>query len=134
MANRAEFERETAEVCQTYNIGVIPYSPLAGGFLTGKYQQGAEIPASARADGAKRRYFNARGWSILAAIEDVARQRDNSISQIALGWLLTSPIVTSPIIGPRTVAQLEDNIGAVGLRLSPEEKDTLDKISDWREQ
>ena len=70
LANRAEFERELAEVCQTYGLGVIPYSPLAGGFLTGKYRQDDPLPESARADGAKTRYFNERGWAVLKAAEN----------------------------------------------------------------
>jgi aryl-alcohol dehydrogenase-like predicted oxidoreductase len=56
-----------------------------------------------------------------------------SISQIALAWLLTDPLMTSPIIGPRTLEQLQDNLGAVGLRLAPSEKELLDEASSWRE-
>jgi aryl-alcohol dehydrogenase-like predicted oxidoreductase len=127
LANRTEFEHEVAEVCQTYGIGVIPYSPLAGGFLTGKYQPDQPLPESARADGNKNRYFNEHGWAVLAAVEKIAAGREKSVSQIALAWQLSNPVITSPIVGPRTSAQLEDNLGAVGLRLTAEEMDQLNQ-------
>jgi len=133
LANRAEFERELAEVCQIYGLGVIPYSPLAGGFLTGKYHQDDPLPESARADSAKRRYFNAHGWAVLKAVETIAKKRSKSISQIALAWHLSNPVVISPIIGPRTLEQLADNLGAVGLRLNEEELDQLNGVSAWRD-
>jgi aryl-alcohol dehydrogenase-like predicted oxidoreductase len=131
LAHRAEFEREIGTVCSTYGIGVIPYSPLAGGFLTGKYKKDEPMPDSVRADGNKRRYFNEAGWKVLDAVREVAAEKGKSASQIALGWLLSEPVVTSPIIGPRTLEQLEDNLGAAGLRLTEEEKQKLDDASDW---
>jgi aryl-alcohol dehydrogenase-like predicted oxidoreductase len=131
LANRADFERETAEVCRTYGIGVIPYSPLAGGFLSGKYRKDKPIPDSVRADGNKKRYFNDYGWKVLGAVEEVAANTGKSVSQIALAWQLSDEVITSPIIGPRTIAQLEDNLGAVGLRLTNEEKQSLDHASEW---
>jgi len=133
LLSREEFERELAEVCQTYGIGVIPYSPLAGGFLTGKYQPDQPLPESARADGNKNRYFNERGWSILAAVEKIAVEREKSVSQIALAWQLSNPVITSPIIGPRTLEQLTDNLGAAGLRLATAELDQLNQASAWQE-
>ncbi len=132
LVHRAEFERETAEVCRAYDIGVIPYSPLAGGFLTGKYRQDAEPPDSVRAGGVKNRYFNAYGWGVLAAAEQIAGQREVSVSQVALGWQLSDALITSPIIGPRTMAQLTDNLGVAGLRLTEDEKKMLDEASDWK--
>src|SRR5262249_46901303 len=68
LAHRAEFERELAHLCLDQGLGVIPYSPLAGGFLTGKYRRGQPVPASDRADGVQKRYFNDRGWAILDAL------------------------------------------------------------------
>lgn len=132
LVNRAEYERELAEVCATYSLGVIPYSPLAGGFLTGKYRKG-DLPDSARVGGA-RRYFNDRNWSLLEKMEKMGREKGNfSISQVALGWLLSIPYITSPIIGPRNLDQLKDNMGAVGLRLTQEEMEVLDAASAWRD-
>lgn len=130
LVHRAEFERELVDVCRQYGIGVIPYSPLAGGFLTGKYRKN-QVPESARAKGASR-YFNDRNWDLLELMDSMGREKgDFSISQIALSWLLSDPVITSPIIGPRTLEQLEDNIGSTGLRLTPEEKTMLDEASDW---
>jgi len=132
LVRREEFERELARVCQTYGLGVIPYSPLAAGFLTEKYKREQAAPDSARSGGVKRRYFNDRSWTIHEAVEKLARSAGKSISQVALAWLLTNPLITSPIIGPRSLEQLHDNLGAAGLRLSPEEKSILDRVSAWQ--
>ena len=132
LVHRSEFERGLAEVCRQYGVGVIPYSPLAGGFLTGKYRKG-QVPDSARAKGASQ-YLNDRNWELLEKMETVGKDKgDYSISQIALAWLLSDPLITSPIIGPRTLEQLKDNLGSVGLRLSAQEKDLLNDASDWKE-
>jgi aryl-alcohol dehydrogenase-like predicted oxidoreductase len=133
LARRAEFERELAEVCKAYNLGVIPYSPLAGGFLTEKYQQNQAEPMSARINNVRRRYFNDKGLAIHEAAQDLAHQKSKSISQVALAWLLSNPLITSPIIGPRSLEQLQDNLGAAGFRLDPEEKKKLDGVSAWQE-
>jgi len=133
LAHRAEFERELADVCRIYKLGVIPYSPLAGGFLTGKYRPGLESGKSERTGGAQR-YFTDRNWAVLDRIEAMGKEKGGCTpSQIALAWLLSDPLITSPIIGPRSLDQLRDNLGAVGLRLTDEEKKGLDEASDWRE-
>jgi aryl-alcohol dehydrogenase-like predicted oxidoreductase len=132
LVHRAEFERELADVCRSYGIGVIPYSPLAGGFLTGKYRRD-QAPESARARGASR-YFNEKNWQLIDLMDSFSRQKgDYSISQVALAWMLYDPLITSPIIGPRTLEQLEDNLGAVGLRLSEDEKIKFDEASSWND-
>ena len=132
LVHRAEFERELASVCRTYQLGVIPYSPLGGGFLTGKYRRD-QVADSQRARGASR-YFNERNWSLLDKIEIITSQKNGaSISQIALAWLLSDPLITCPIIGPRDLEQLQDNLGAAGLRLSVEEKEQLDQASSWND-
>lgn len=134
LANRAEFERELIDVCRTYGIGVIPYSPLAGGFLTGKYHQDQPEPESDRARGVRSRYFNERGWGILQVVESIGVKYNKSASQVALAWLLADAVITSPIIGPRSLEQLADNLGATGFRLAPEDKLALDQASDWKNQ
>jgi aryl-alcohol dehydrogenase-like predicted oxidoreductase len=133
LAHRAEFERELAELCLTYGLGVIPYSPLAGGFLTNKYHRHQAEPESARLGGVKRRYFNEKGWAIHEAVEKLAISQGKTISQVALAWLLSDPVITSPIIGPRNLEQLEDNLGAAGFRLSLAEKNSLDEVSSWQD-
>ena len=134
LAHRVEFERELAEVCRAYGLGVIPYSPLAAGFLTSKYQPGQTEPESARLGGIRRRYFNEHSWAIHTAADTLAQQKGKTISQIALAWLLSDELITAPIIGPRSLEQLEDNLGAVGFRLTAEEKKSLDDASDWKDK
>src|SRR4051794_36124967 len=133
LAHRDEFERELEELCLDQKIGVIPYSPLAGGFLTGKYRRGADVPESARASGVQKRYFNERGWAIIDALEQVAQARGATISQIALAWLLSRPAVTSPIIGANRPEQLSDTLGALEVALTSAEIKQLDDASSWQE-
>lgn len=132
LAYRAEFERETREVCVTYGIGVIPYSPLAGGFLTGKYSRESET-ASVRAEGIRRRYFNERGWRILDAVKTVAEEIGSTPTAVSLAWLLAQPGMTAPIIGANNVEQLQASLAASDLRLSTAQVDMLTAASNWRE-
>jgi aryl-alcohol dehydrogenase-like predicted oxidoreductase len=125
LIHRAEFESELADVCRTYHLGVIPYSPLAGGFLTGKYKREAGLPQSGRAEHVRSRYFNEKSWAVLEKVEKTAREKNASVSQVALAWLLADAFVTSPIIGPRTLEQLQDNLGALDVPLTTEEKHAL---------
>jgi aryl-alcohol dehydrogenase-like predicted oxidoreductase len=134
LMHRPEFERELEAVCREYGLGVIPYSPLAGGFLTGKYAPEEPIPAESRGASSRRiqgYHRSPRGAGVLEALSRVAKERGKSVSQVALGWLLTRPSVTSPIIGPRSVEQLADNLGAAGLRLDDQECRMLDEASAW---
>ena len=128
LVHRSEFERELADMCRVYGLGVIPYSPLAAGFLTGKY--GPEnSPDSVRRERA-RRYFNDRNFELIRQMDQMGKEKgDRSVSQIALAWLLSDPLITSPIIGPRNLDQLQDNLGVAGLRLTAEEKQRLDDAS-----
>ncbi len=130
LAHRAEFERELKPLCEEEGVGVIPYSPLAGGFLTGKYRRDS-VPTSARAEGIQRRYFNDRGFAILDALDQIAAARGLAVAQVALAWLLTQPVITAPIIGANSVAQLSESLAAAGVRLSAEEMETLGKASAW---
>lgn len=132
LVHREEFERELAEVCREYQIGVIPYSPLAGGFLTGKYRQGSAIPPHSRGQSSQRirAYFTQQNWKLLDEMERIGMQKGGySISQVALAWQLANPLITAPIIGPKNIAQLEDNLGAAELRLTQEEMARLNEIS-----
>lgn len=131
LIHRAEFESELAEVCSTYSLGVIPYSPLAGGFLSGKYQRDGSEVNSPRAHGV-RKYFIEQNWLILEQMTQIATAHDASISQVALAWQLQTPPITSPIIGPRNVEQLQDNLGAVELRLTVDEMEELNQLSKWK--
>ena len=129
LVHRAEFERELAAVCKTYQIGVLPYSPLAAGFLTGKYRRNL-IPQSARAGGVKR-YFTERNWALLEHMDGLAKEKNANLAQIALAWLLADTLIVSPIIGANNPEQLKDSLGATEIHLSPSEKEILDKKSNW---
>ena len=133
LAHRDDFERELKEVCEKYEIGVIPYSPLAGGFLTGKYDREV-IPESARAEGAKKKYFNEKGWRVLDAVREVAEQAGYTPAAVALGWLLSLPVITAPIVGANSVEQLKGSLAVVDLSLSDEQVEKLNQASEWREE
>jgi aryl-alcohol dehydrogenase-like predicted oxidoreductase len=132
LISRAEFERELKDVCVTYGIGVIPYSPLAGGFLTGKYRQNRPAPESVRAKGLKHVLTDAN-FSLLDLMDSIGEEHKASVSQIALAWLLRDPVITSPIIGPNTMAQWVDNLGALAIKLSTIEMEALEHATRWRE-
>jgi len=113
---------------------VIPYSPLAGGFLTGKYRRGDPAPASARADGVQKRYFNDHGWIVLDMLSSVAAEHDVPPAQVALAWLLAQPTIAAPIVGANTPEQLATSLGAVDLALSADQLARLDAASAWQSQ
>ena len=131
---RQPFEQELEQVCLAYGLGVLPYSPLARGFLSGKYRRGEQAPADGRLAGSPRLVEYARQeqvWQVLESLEALGGKQAASTSQLALAWLLHRPSVTSPIIGPRTLEQLEDNLGALQVRLDPQAIEQLDQVSGW---
>ena len=128
---REEFERELRDVCKTYGIGVIPYSPLAGGFLTGKYRKNAPLPESKRAEGRKRA-MTEQNFNLLFELEALATPRKVSIAQIALAWILADPVITSPIIGATSIDQLDENFGALNVKLTEDELARLNKMTEWK--
>ncbi len=132
LVHRAEFEQELRDVVQAYGLGVIPYSPLAGGFLTGKYRQG-EQTASVRAEGVKRRYVSEKSWRILDVVREVAEELGVSPAAVSLAWLLAQPAVTAPIVGANSVDQLRANLAALDVVLSSEQLSRLDQVSAWQE-
>jgi len=131
--HRAEFERELQPLCLDQGIGVIPYSPLAAGFLTGKYRRDTPLPESARAGGVQKRYMNERGFAAVDKLEEVGGNHDATIAQTAIAWALANPAVTSAIIGANTIAQLEDTTKGAEVKLSAEEKAALDAVTGWEE-
>ncbi len=131
LVHRAEFERELEPLCLDQGIGVIPYSPLAGGFLTGKYRRGGDLPDSARADAVRNRYMNEQGFAAVDKLEKIGQSHDATIVQTAIAWILAKPAVTSAIIGANTTAQLQDTIMGADLKLSAEEIELLDATTAW---
>ena len=133
LVHREEFERDLADVVQAYGLGVLPYSPLAGGFLTGKYQQARQLPKSARAERIRERHFTERNFELLSAMESVAQARGRGTQEVALAWLLANPLVTAPIVGANSVEQLQASLSVAGFRLGQAELETLNNLSNWRE-
>jgi aryl-alcohol dehydrogenase-like predicted oxidoreductase len=116
-------------MCRTYGFGVIPWSPLAGGLLTGKYRRGAERPAGSRYEkSAPFHRDNERALETAEKLVAVAEEKDCPASQFALAWCMAQPGVTSPIIGPRTMEQLEDNLQALEVKITAEEEERVNAI------
>lgn len=129
-------EWEILPLCRAEGIGVIPWSPLAGGWLTGKYRRGQPPPPDSRVGRADRwddlpeQRENEQTWQIIDALLEVSKECGKSPSQVALNWLLQQPGVTAPIIGARTLAQLDDNLGSVGWLLTADQLAKLSTVSD----
>jgi aryl-alcohol dehydrogenase (NADP+) len=132
-----DIEFELVDVCGNENIGILPWSPLAGGWLSGKYERD-QLPTGATRLGEdpKRgmeayaeRNAQERTWQIIDAVRQVAKNRGVSMAQVALSWVTDRPAVSSVILGARTVEQLDDNLGAAGLHLSQDETLLLTQAS-----
>jgi aryl-alcohol dehydrogenase-like predicted oxidoreductase len=130
---RDEYERELEPLCLDQGVGVIPYSSLASGFLSGKYRAGEALPKTARASGVEKTYMNERGFRVLAAVGKVAASVSATAAQVALSWLAHRPGITAPIASATSVTQLEELLGGIELRLDPEATAALDQASAWRE-
>lgn len=133
-----QIEWELVEVCQAEGLGIIPWSPLRGGWLTGKYHRGMEAPPEGTrvANSTKNnwseawgRYANERTWTLIDTLGEIAQELGKSRAQVALSWVKDQPGVTAPIIGARNMAQLEDNLGTVGWALSAEQRARLNEVS-----
>jgi aryl-alcohol dehydrogenase-like predicted oxidoreductase len=133
-----EIEWEIVPACESTGLGLLPWSPLGGGWLTGKYTR-EERPTGATRLGENpdrgveaydRRSTQQRTWDVIDAVESIASGRGVSMAQVALAWLVDRPMVTSVILGARTLEQLEDNLGAAGLHLEDQEIERLDAASD----
>ena len=135
-----DIEHEIVPACLDANIGLLQWSPLAGGWLSGKYRKD-EAPTGATRLGEnpqrgmeawEARNADPRTWAVLDAVGTAAEAHDVSYSQIALAWLLAQPAVTSVILGARTVEQLQDNLGSTDVVLTPDELSALDAASTPR--
>jgi len=129
-------ERDLAPMAEELGLGVIPWSPLAGGVLTGKYQRSdlAAVPSSDPAGTRKNvvlahAMLTQRNLDIADEVGRIAGEVGRSPAQVALAWTLLNPAVVSPIIGARTVEQLEDNLGALEVQFTPGQKERLDRAS-----
>jgi aryl-alcohol dehydrogenase-like predicted oxidoreductase len=125
-------EYEFQSFAEYHNIGILVWSPLAGGFLTGKYSRANPAPAGTRfaEAGAFVPFDREMGYRVVETLKNVALRHNTSLARVALSWVLGRPAVSSVIVAARKVEQLEDNISAVDLRLSDEDVRLLDTASD----
>lgn len=124
-------ERELLPMARTYGFAIIPWSPLGGGLLTGKYQRGQDPPADTRFGDRNSVYYGRmsdRMYDAVDALKPLAEAKGVTLSQFALAWCMQQPGVTSPIIGPRTMEQFEDNLGALGVTFTADELKQIDRI------
>ncbi len=127
-------EANVLPACAAEGVGVLPWSPLAGGFLTGKYERG-EAPESGRAatDEYTAKRFTEENWAVLEAIRDIAETKDATPAQVSIAWLLHKDVVTAPIIGPKRLDHLEENVGALDVSLTDAEIERIEapKTPRW---
>ncbi len=130
-----DIEYEFTPLALDQGVGLVPWSPLGGGFLSGKYRRG-ERPTSGRlaylgdeSESSWRRRAVERNWQIIDAVGEIAEERGKTYAQVALAWLRAQPGVVSIVIGARTEEQLEDNLGSVGWDLTGDELDRLNRVS-----
>ncbi|WP_035563572.1 aldo/keto reductase [Hymenobacter sp. IS2118] len=126
-------EREHVPAARACGLGIVPWSPLAAGFLAGKYERdGAGATGEGRLSGPNpfgNQKFTDRNWQVLEALRTVAGQLDRPLAQVALAWAVAQPGVAAPIIGASKLAQLHDNLAALDVRLSPEQMRVLNEAS-----
>ena len=134
-----DVELELLYVVRNEGLGMIPWSPLRGGWLAGRHRRGLNAPVSgtrielASSQGwseSWERYNTEQTWAVIDAVAAVAKETGKSAAQVALNWLLCQPGVTGPIIGVRNLSQLEDNLGATGWRLNEEQVRGLNAVSE----
>jgi aryl-alcohol dehydrogenase-like predicted oxidoreductase len=114
---RSDYETALEPACLEHNVGVVSYSALASGFLTGKYRAPADAAKSARGKGIVEKFLNPRGLRIIAALDDVGRRLGASPASVALAWQIARPSITAPIASATTVEQLRQLVAATQLKL-----------------
>lgn len=126
-------ERQLIPMAQTYGLAIIPWSPLAGGFLSGKYRPDEPIPAGSRFDqfwkGFGADHYQNRTFEIIRGLQEIADEKECTLAQLAIAWQLHQPAITAPIIGPRTTEQLESALGALKVKLTADELARIDTIA-----
>jgi aryl-alcohol dehydrogenase-like predicted oxidoreductase len=129
-------EREVVPACKTNGLGILVWSPLASGFLSGKYRRGQPPPEGSRLTEWKdtmKRIGEARSYDVVDLLETIGKRREATPAQVAIAWLLARKEVSSVILGARTVAQLDDNLKAAEVKLTSDDVKALDDASapDW---
>jgi aryl-alcohol dehydrogenase-like predicted oxidoreductase len=124
-------ERELVPMAQTFGVGLIPWSPIAGGLLSGKYRRGEPVPADSRfadQNNPNRNRLVDQMYDVVEKLETIARSKDCTMVQLALAWVLHQPGITSPIVGPRTLPQMEEYLGALTVQLSDADRSAIDAL------
>jgi aryl-alcohol dehydrogenase-like predicted oxidoreductase len=129
---KRDLEKDRVAVMRRHGLGLLPYSPLASGLLTGKYKSNAPLPPGSRLANNPRRaddFLNARNWRIVDALAAFAASRGRTLLELAMSWLASRPFVSSIIAGATRPEQVEQNIAAVGWALSPADLAEIDRIT-----
>jgi aryl-alcohol dehydrogenase-like predicted oxidoreductase len=124
-------ERELLPFCEKYGFGVIPWSPLAGGMLTGKYRRGEQGPEGSRYQSGKFRSgeeVSDATWDVIEGVQKLAEDKGAAMDAFALAWVMEQKTISSPIIGPRTMEQMEDNLKALDVEISEEDSKRVDEL------
>jgi aryl-alcohol dehydrogenase-like predicted oxidoreductase len=127
---REDYEKNLEPLVREKNIAVIPYFSLAAGFLTGKYRTEADFGNSPRGGGMKK-YFNDRGFRILAALDEVAKEQETSLAAVAIAWLIAKPSITAPIASATSLRQMSHLFLGAELELSQASMAKLDQASAY---
>lgn len=127
-------ERELLPMARTYGVAVLAWSPMAGGFLSGRYRRAEPVPTGSRfaefwTGATARRHLVDSAYDVVEVVQAIATELSASASQVALAWCLAQPGITSAIIGPRTPEQLADSLGCLGLRLDENHLHQLDAVA-----
>jgi aryl-alcohol dehydrogenase-like predicted oxidoreductase len=131
MLNRS-LEKEIMPCCKAHKVGVIPWGPLAGGILSGKYQRAETAPADTRV-GKMALYhadFSQASFDKLDALKEFARERNRTLPEIAVAWLLANPVVSTVIAGATKIEQVSGNAAGVEYKITPEDLEILNKITE----
>jgi aryl-alcohol dehydrogenase-like predicted oxidoreductase len=125
-------ERELVPMARTFGIGLIPWSPIAGGLLSGKYRRGEPVPADSRYATENNPIYKERlidrVYDVVERLDAMAQSKDCTMVQLAVAWVLAQAAITSPIVGPRTLPQMEEYLGAVSVKLSSADLETIDQL------
>jgi len=127
-----DIDRELIPAMQAYGLGLLPFYPLAGGLLTGKYKRNAPMPQGARLTNSKMtadRYLTDENWSIVERLESFSVKRGHSLLELAFSWMVTRPTVSSVIAGATKPEQVEQNVRAADWKLTPEELSEIDRLT-----
>lgn len=133
IARRHTYEQEIEPIVNEFTLGVTSYSPIGAGFLTGKYSHQDQESDSPRFESVKRRYFKERNFETVKIMKKIAEEKEITMPQLAIAWVLHQESITAPIIGANSVKQLEENVKAIDVKLTEEDLKRLNEVSDWKE-